>query len=214
MVCATRRLAPLLAVTTIWCDAVLAEDERFHVAARGSITVADGEPANDIPGYGVFARMQVAPGWRVGLALDATEYDFEQPAKVIGIVQDPSLEPIDALAEANTLGAGLERSIERGRVDWFFGAGVGAASVDVPDVAGARGDGGSFDIHTEVDTEIIVSAIAGVRGRLGSRAFVEFALRADQHFASWRITDRISGAQGTIGDYFAYGGFIAVGVRW
>jgi hypothetical protein len=179
------------------------------------MTAADGEPANDIPGAGVLGRYALNERWSIGVAVDHTEFDLEEPGKVIGIVQDPALEPIDALAEATVLSAWLERTFTRqSPITWFIGAGLGAASVDVPDAAGARADGGQFNVHTEVDTEIIASIVGGVRVDFGNRWYAEFSVRADQHFADWRIVDRISGAQGSIDDYLALGGHLAVGVRW
>lgn len=193
-----------------------AGEDRFDAAVRVLITAADGEPANDIPGYGVQAGYTMNERWRLGVALDLLEFDFEEPAKIIGIAQDASHEAIDAKAEATTISAWIERRFgdTQSRTHWFAGAGIGASSVDVPDATGRRADGGQFDIHTEVDTEIIASLIAGVRRDMGERWYLEFALRADQHFADWQIADRVSGAQGSSGDYLAWGGQFAVGLRW
>jgi hypothetical protein len=209
------RAAPAAAAAFVICMPVEAEERNFALGVRVMVTAADGEPANDIPGAGVLGRYALNEGWSIGVAVDRTEFDFEEPAKVIGVVQDPALEPIDALAEATALSAWFERTFARqGPIAWFIGAGLGAASVDVPDAAGARADGGQFNVHTEVDTEIIASIVGGVRLDFGSRWFAEFSVRADQHFADWRIVDRISGAQGSIDDYLALGGHLAIGVRW
>jgi hypothetical protein len=209
------RAAPAAAAAFVMCTPVEAEERNFALGARVMMTAADGEPANDIPGAGVLGRYALNERWSIGVAVDRTEFDLEEPGKVIGIVQDPALEPIDALAEATVLSAWLERTFTRqSPITWFIGAGLGAASVDVPDAAGARADGGQFNVHTEVDTEIIASIVGGVRLDFGSRWYAEFSVRADQHFADWRIVDRISGAQGSIDDYLALGGHLAVGVRW
>jgi hypothetical protein len=74
--------------------------------------------------------------------------------------------------------------------------------------------GETFEIHTEVDSEIIVSLFGGIRHRFGERWFGEFTLSADQHFASWESEDRISGATGGNGDYFAYGFHLGIGYRF
>lgn len=95
-----------------------------------------------------------------------------------------------------------------------MGAGFSAASVDVPEVTGPRQGGGSFNIRTEVDTEIIVSLMGGVRRLLGESWFFEFALRADQHFADWTSTDQVSGTTGSVDDYAAYGGHLGFGYRF
>ena len=141
------------------------------------------------------------------MAVNRTEYDYEEPAAIVGIVQDPTMEVIDALAEATTVRAWIERSLtDAGRpMRFFLGAGVGAAFTDVPDVTGPRADGGTFDIRTEVDTEIIATVIGGARRMFGERWSGEVAVRAEQHFADWRSTDRVSGAQGSIDDYLTWG---------
>jgi hypothetical protein len=210
------RTAAAASAAFIMCTPVEAEERSFALGARALITAADGEPANDIPGIGVLGRYTFNEHWSIGAAIDRTEFDFEEPAKLIGIAQDPTLEPIDALAEGTVLSAWLERTFTRPQTPtiWFIGVGLGAASVDVPDAAGVRADGGQFDIRTDVDTEIIASVVGGVRRNFGERWYAEFSVRADQHFADWRIVDRISGAQGSIDDYLALGGHLAVGIRW
>lgn len=80
------------------------------------------------------------------------------------------------------------------------------AFTDVPNVTGRTATGGTFDIHTEVDRELIPSLLGGGRQRFGERWFVQFTLRADQHFAAWEPEDRVSGATASHDDYFAYGG--------
>ena len=188
----------------------------FDLGVRGLITAADGEPANDIPGVGALGHYAFSDDWTFGLAVDRTEFDFEEPAKLLGITQARELEAIDSVAEATVVSVWIERTFapRGGRTTWYLGAGVGAASVDVPDVSGARSDGGQFVIHTEADTEIIASVLGGVRRTFGERWYGEFGLRADQHFADWRFEDRVSGASGTVDDYLAIGGHVAVGFRF
>ena len=189
---------------------------QFDLGARGILTAADGEPANDIPGLGLFGHYRLGDRWSLGFAVDQTEYDFEEPARIVGLRQDPGLDPIDVVAEATVVSVWLQRNYDRpgGRTTWFWGAGLGVASVDVPDARGSLAGPGTFDIRTEVDSEIILSLLAGVQRRLGSRAFLEFAVRADQHFADWQLTDRNSGATGAIDDYLAYGAHFGIGFRF
>ena len=196
--------------------AALPADIGFDLGVRGSITAADGEPANDIPGVGVLGHYAFSDDWTFGLAVDRTEYDFEEPAKLLGITQARELEAIDSVAEATVVSVWVERTFAPGggRITWYLGAGVGAASVDVPDVSGARSDGGQFVIHTEADTEIIASVLGGVRMTFGERWYGEFGLRVDEHFADWRFEDRVSGASGMVNDYLAIGGHAAVGFRF
>lgn len=187
-----------------------AQDQRFDLGLRGIITGADGEPANDIPGYGAFGHYRLNDRWALGFAVDRTEYDFEQPARVVGLQQDPDLPVIDAKAEATVVSAWLQRNFG----PWFLGAGLGFASVDVPDATGPLNGPGTFHVETEVDTEFLASLIAGFQWRLGERWLLEFALRGDQHFAEWIVTDRISGRTATIDDYLALGGHVGAGFRF
>ncbi len=210
------RLLPLLVMIAIPTLAWAEEQRRLDIGVRAGITAASGEPANDIPGFGILGHYLLNERWTLGIGVDLVEYDYEEPAKIVGVTVDPNLEPIDALAEATIVTAWLERTFGApdSRTRWFGAAGIGAASVDVPDVAGPRQDGGSFNIHTEVDTEIIVSLIGGVRRTLGESWYVEFGLRVDQHFADWTSTDQVSGASGSIDDYSAFGGYLALGFRF
>ena len=193
-----------------------AEAGRFDLGVRGVLMVADGEPANDIPGYGVFGHWRMSDRWSLGFAVDQTEYDFEEPAKLAGLRQDPGVDPVDVVAEATVLSAWIERTYPRaaGRLDWFWGAGLGFASIDVPDAAGPLAGGGMFDISTEADSEVIVSLLGGLHRRLGEKWTFEFALRADQHFADWQVTDRVSGAKGAVDDYRALGGHFGLLFRF
>lgn len=199
-----------------FCSMTLASENPFHLGLLVGVDVADGEPANDIPGFGVQFRYAPNDDWAIGAGLRVSEYDFETPASILGITQDPGIEPVDALAEATTLSAWAERCFVPGneKVTWFVGAGLGAASVDVPDVSGPRADGGAFDIHTEVRTEIILIGFAGVRRALGAHWYAEFRVHANQHFADWKVEDRVTGVTGTVEDYLSLGGQLAVGLRW
>jgi hypothetical protein len=193
-----------------------AEAGRFELGVRGVLMVADGEPANDIPGFGLFGHYRLSERWRLGFAVDMAEYDFEQPARILGLEQSSSVEPVDVLAESTTVSAWAERTFGRsqGATEWFLGAGLGLASIDVPDASGPLAGGGRFAIETEADTEIVVQLLAGVRRRLGQRWALEFALRADQHLADWQLNDRVSGRTGTIDDYLTVGGHLGLSFRF
>lgn len=193
-----------------------AQEQAWDIGIRAGVSAADGEPANDIPSAGLIGHFALDERWRIGAALDRSEYDVEEPAKLAGIVQSPAVEPIDALAEATTLSVRAERTLTDPThvTSLFVGAGLGAAFVDVPDVDGPRADGGRFDVHTEVGTELIVSLLGGIRRDFGERWYGEAALRLDQHFADWVFTDRVSGARGSVDDYLTWGAYIAVGWRW
>jgi hypothetical protein len=187
----------LLATTTI-------AQERFDLGARGYLALADGEPANDIPGFGLFGHYRMSDRWALGFGVDLTEYDFEQPAKLLGLTQDPSVEVIDAKAEGTTFTVWAERTVGSA---WFVGAGAGFASIDVPDARGPLAGGGTFDIATDGGTEIIATVLAGRRFRFGQHWGAELAAHAEQHFADWQIKDRVSGREGSIDDYTSYGAY-------
>ena len=210
-----RRAVACLAILGAGSGADAAED-RFQAGLLVGVSVADGEPANDIPGFGAQVRYALSDQWSVGASLGHTEYDFETPASIVGIAQDPSIEPVDALATATSLAAWAERTFipDGGETTWFVGFGLGAASVDVPDVNGPTASGGQFDIHTDVGTEILLSGLAGVRRNFGESWYAEFRVHATQHFADWQVEDRVSGARGSIDDYLSLGGHLAVGIRW
>lgn len=212
----TLQIAALLLALAAIPQSASAEERHLDVGLRLVISAADGTPANDIPGAGVLAHYALDSDWTLGAAIDRSEYDFEQPAKVLGIAQDATLEPIDALATATTFSLWIERAlVPAGDFGAFFiGGGLGAAFTDVPDVRGARADGGTFDVQTQVDTELLVFGLAGLRRQFGRHWYGEFAVGAAQHFANWQVTDRVSGRRGTIDDYLTWGAHLAVGWRW
>ena len=209
------RVAACLSVLCL-APVAVASERQFSGGLYVDISVADGEPANDIPGLGLQVRYLLSDRWAVGAALGRAEYDFETPAAILGITQASAVEPVDALAESTNFEVWAERLFTPGAASttWFAGAGLGAASVDVPDVAGPRADGGQFDIRTEVGTEIVVAGFAGVRRALGKNWYAEFRVHARQHFADWRIEDRPTGQRSSIDDYLTLGGHLAFGVSW
>jgi hypothetical protein len=197
-----------------------AAGQRFDLGARGVVTLADGTPANDIPGYGVVGHLRLSGRWTLGAAVDLAEYDFEQPARILGLEQDPALEPIDVLAESTALSVWVERTFRRGEGHdeapsaWYLGGGLGYTTVDVPEASGPLRGGGTFRIRTEADDEVIVLAVAGFRRNLGRRLVLDLGLRAEQHLADWQLSDTVSGRRDAIDDYFTYGGSVGLGVRF
>jgi Outer membrane protein beta-barrel domain len=192
------------------------ESGRIEAGLRLLLTAGSGVPANDIPGYGVYGLYRLNDRWTVGLAVDQTRFDYEEPARRLGLPIDLEAPPIDAKAEALIVSASIERSFSSPQAsrEWFLGAAVGMAWTDVPDVTGPTTTGGIFDIHTEVDREVIASLIGGVRQRFGERWFAAFKVRADEHFTAWEPVDVISGAEARHDDYFAYGFHAGVGYRF
>jgi hypothetical protein len=205
-------MAPLLAPM----PAVADEGERVQVGLRLGTSLASGVPANDMPGYGVHGLYRLDDRWSVGLEVYSTEFDYEEPARRVGLPLDPDAEPIDAKAEQLIISALVERSFSPpdARRQWFLGAKLGVADTDVPVAVGTTATGTPFEVHTEVDRELIVSVLGGVRQRFGTHWFGEFTVSADQHFSAWESDDRVSGATGRNDDYFAYGFHLGVGYRF
>lgn len=189
---------------------------RIDLGLRLGTSLASGVPANDMPGYGIRGLYALNDRWSVGLEMYFAEFDYEEPARQVGLPIDPDAEPIDAKAEQLIYSAMVERSFSEpdARRQWFLGAKVGVADTDVPDVTGLTATGDPFEIHTEVDREFIVSLLGGVRQRFGERWFGEFTVNADEHFSAWESEDRISGAEGRSGNYFAYGFHLGIGYRF
>lgn len=212
-------LAAILALVALSGQAANAQPDsvepgQFDLGLRGNLMAADGEPANDIPGWGLYGHFRLNERWRLGFAVDLAEYDFEEPARIVGLTQSASVEPIDVIAESQTVSAWVERTYRRRKTDWFWGAGLGVATIDVPDATGPLAGGGRFDIVTEADTEIVAQLLAGFSRRLGNRWALEFAVRADQHFADWKVTDRVSGRTAAVDDYLAFGGYLGFVFRF
>ena len=74
---------------------VRAQEETFDLGLRAGGLLASGRPANDMLGYGVFGHYRINDRWRLGFALDTSEFDFERTASVVGLEQSPAVKDID-----------------------------------------------------------------------------------------------------------------------
>ena len=72
--------------------------------------------------------------------------------------------------------------------------------------------GGTFDIETNTDTELIVLGSLGAIQRLGENWSIRYTATAELHDADWKVRDRMSGNTGSISDYNIYG--IRVGMTY
>lgn len=194
----------------------MAADGDFDLGLRAVVVGAGGEPANDMMGYGLVGRYHLSDHWMLGLSVESLSFDYERPYELVGIVGDPAAGEIDSTTESLSFNAWIERVYLRpsGRFEWFWTTGLGWASLDADDITGPTADGGTYNIATDIGTEIILSASAGMRLLLKDRWYLEVALRGDQHFADWAILDRVSGATGSVEDYFAWGANLGVGFRF
>ena len=197
---------------------VLAEDDRrWDTGIRLNIIGGSGKPTNDVLGYGVLGRYRLDDRWTLGLGVDISdEFDIERTPELVGLEQDPDAPVIDSTGSSEGLNAWIERRYggDDRRLQWFWTVGAGVNSVDVDDQAGPLASGGSFDIAIDAGTEWVASASVGLRVRVGERFLFEPALRLDQHFADWDVTDRVSGATASIDDYVLKGVHLAFAYRF
>lgn len=186
---------------------------RWELGPRLLVLNAGGEPANDLMGAGVFGRYRLNDRWLVGFAVDSITGDYERPYEFVGI---SSPEEIDSTIDALVFSGWIEREYGRpdGRLRWFWTAGLGFTSPDTEDITGPRTGGGRFAITTDAGSEVLASVGFGLRCGLGRRWHLEGSLRADQHFADWKITDRVSGRTGSIDDYTTYGVLLGLAYRF
>jgi hypothetical protein len=194
-----------------------AADGAFDLGARANVLVGNGEPTNDMLGYGIFARFRVSEGWRVGVGVDhAPEFDVEGVAALVGQAQDPAAEVIDAKASSTVVRAWLERSYPGAsrRFEWFWTVGAGVGNVEVDDVSGPRAGGGTFSVDTDAGTEFIAAGSLGLRWFFAHRVALEVAGRLDYHFADWTLQELGTGATATVDDYLVTGGHVGMTFRF
>ena len=188
-----------------------AQDTKFEIGLRANVLLGDGTPANDILGLGVMGRYRLNNGWFVGAGIDTYSFDYERPWKILGLRQDPNVPTIDASAD-NTVFNGsfgrLYNETDHG-FDWFWSLGLGFASPGVDDVSGPTDTGGTFDIATDVGSEIHVMATLGSSYNFSKSWSTSFSARVEHHFMDVLITDRVSGdtakidSQSPIGAYWS-----------
>jgi len=199
----------LLSLTALSLPAA-SQDHRFDVEARVLVLLGNGEPANDMPGFGLAGHWQVRENWYVGAAVDQVSFDFERPYEIIGLT---STEEIDAGNEFTRVSAWVERRYPlSGPWHWFWTAGAGWASLDAGDARGFTTSGSAYDIVTEADDELHLMLSAGARWRPTRNLAVGLAAHLERHEVSYVVTDRVSGATGKVGSQTPLG--FSVGVQW
>jgi hypothetical protein len=196
------------AISTAATTSVAQERSRtWEVGYRAGTALGDGEPYNDLPIAGhVFVRRHLDGPWSVSAWIESAGGDFELPAKVVGLVQDPNTSDIDSDLSVLSVGLSGERALwQSARGSRLYALlGVAYSAVDADDVSGPLAGGGTFDVTTDPGSEVLGSLGLGYQLRLGERFSLEAVARYDHHFASWEVRDRISGSTGSIDDYSAY----------
>jgi hypothetical protein len=181
----------------------------FLLGLRGDVVGSDGEPANDMLGGSLTGRFRLSDRWSLDIAVGHSPgFDVETPYAVLDLAAaEVDGEVLDAEGTATALTGWIERTYVREgrRLEWYWGAGVGAATVDVDPIAGPLVGGGSFALHQEVGTELIAGLTGGFRLRLGMRWRLVVAGRLEQHFTDWEVVDRVSGRRGEFDDYLVKG---------
>lgn len=189
-----------------------AQDSKFEIGLRANVMLGDGKPANDMNGYGVIGRYYLNNGWFAGAALDTTDFDFEHVASVVGIIQDPAVKSVDAVASNTILSASLGRqygNTDKG-FDWFWTAGIGVGFPDVKDVSGPVEGGGTFYITTDAGTEIHLMGSLGTSYHFSPAWSATFAARLEHHFMDYKVTDTVSGATTTIDSQTPMGFYLSL----
>jgi hypothetical protein len=69
-------IAIWVGVSIVWAEDFY--DQKFQIGVRGGVFLADGEPANDLPMYGIYGRYNWSKKWHLGLSLDYLSGDFER----------------------------------------------------------------------------------------------------------------------------------------
>lgn len=183
----------------------LAETSKFSINVGPNIELANGTPANDLIGFRMGGHYRWKPGLMLGIALDIYEYDFEKPTKAVSIVQDESKGVIDAATTSTNITAWLQKSILASKDNLYWKAGFGIGIVSIDDVTGPVRGGGTFNITTEPGNEFIVLAGLGYRYDFSKNIAIKLETDLNQHFANWKVKDKITGNTGSVDDYTSYG---------
>jgi hypothetical protein len=182
------------------------ERRRFDLGLRVNVMAGDGEPTNDVPGYGLLGHVPLDQHWSIGFALDhSPEFDVERTAKIVGFEQRGEEDEIDSKGTSTTLSAWIER-VHRDRFQWVWGVGAGVSEVEVDPLEGVRPDGTPFRVEADAGTELLLIGNGGFRYWFGARKwFVSTEIRLEQRFGSWELREVNRGDSAEIDDYLLTG---------
>ena len=188
----------------------------MDLGLRYTATSSGGDPAADIPNLGVVFRYRFSDNWLVGGAIDKVEFDFEDPASFLGLVQDPAVPTRDSKIKGQLVSGWVEREIGEPsrKFKWYWSGGAGIASTRATDASGPLTSGGTFQIETETGPEIVASTGLGIRWDLGKHWRIDVTARVDHHLIDWTVTDGVSGATTTVDDFTAAGGSFLFSYRF
>jgi hypothetical protein len=212
-------LATVIIVTVGICSAASISfsqdpyDQKFVVGIRGGTFLGDGEPANDLPMFGIYGRYNWSEKWDLGLSLDYLSGDFERPYKLLGITSTDELDA-DMTNIIITVWGEREFSLKSQKLRPYIAGGIGIGLVDVDDVSGTVAGGGPFDIETDAGTEFIPALAVGLRYLFGKRWEAEIARRYSYHIADWDVEDQVSGKSDSLDNYSTYGFYFGLGFRF
>lgn len=192
---------------------VLGDVSNVQFGVRGNGMLGDGTPTNDVLGYGLYGNFALDDEWRVGGALDVADFDLERPWQIIGLTQASGTKTVDSKSTSKTVTLWLERMHNlNSSWDWTWQVGGGFNFVDVDRASGPSQGGGTFNISTNVDTEYLLLGGLGAEYKMSQQWIITGGARIEQHFADWKLTDSVSGTQGSVGDYRLMG--ISIGTRY
>lgn len=188
----------------------------LDIGVRPIAMSADGSPANDMLGGGVYGRLDLPKNWKVGAAIDQFKFDFENSAKAVGLQQATTIGTIDNKVTSLTLSGWIERILvtERLPLELFLTGGIAFASLTADDAAGPLAGGGTFDVRIDDGIEYLLLFTAGARWKVHRHFGLEAVVRLDNHFGDWDIRDTVSGNTGKIETYFAIGAHLGVYYRF
>ncbi|MFH1748326.1 MAG: hypothetical protein ABIG44_14940 [Planctomycetota bacterium] len=189
-----------------------ARERNWSIGYRVELLTAGGSPADDMMGSGAYAHYQIGNNYRVEWAFEYVEYDFESPQRYLGFARGAT-EDVDSRTRCTLISLRVERAwldAEAAvRPLAFAGLGMGYAVID--DVRGSA-DNQSFDINAEGGIETVPCAGVGLR-YCNRRFTVDGGIKLERHFTDWDLEDRLSGIQGEVGDYTAWGTWIGISVQ-